>query len=105
MAYVQDNYRFMVAYIAEHLPMLKVIPPEGTYLVWVDCRALGLDSTARKKLIMQEAKLYLDEGEMFGREGEGFERFNIACPRSILVEALERLKTAVGSLTAQGRPL
>ncbi len=95
MAYIQDNYRFMAAYIAEHLPQLKVIPPEGTYLVWVDCRALGLDAAARKKLMMQDAKLFLDNGEMFGPEGEGFERFNIACPRSILAEALARLKTAV----------
>ncbi|MCP4425710.1 MAG: cystathionine beta-lyase, partial [Chloroflexi bacterium] len=83
---------------AEHLPQIKVIPPEGTYLVWVDCRALGLDSTMRKKLMMEEAKLFLDEGEMFGPEGTGFERFNIACPRSILVEALERLQTAVAQI-------
>ncbi len=97
MAYIQENYRFMEAYIAKHLPQLKVIPPEGTYLVWVDFRALGLDPKARKELMMKTAKLYLDEGEMFGPEGEGFERFNIACPRSILAEALERLKTAVFS--------
>jgi cystathionine beta-lyase len=99
MAYIEENYRFMEAYIAEHLPQLKVIRPEGTYLVWVDGRALGLDPAARKQLMMEKAKLYLDEGEMFGPEGEGFERFNIACPRSILAEALERLKTAVASLT------
>lgn len=98
IAYVQDNYRFMVDYLAEHLPQLKVVPPEGTYLVWVDCRALGLDPKARKALMMDEAKVFLDEGEMFGPEGEGFERFNIACPRSILAEALDRIKTAVAGL-------
>ncbi len=98
MAYVQDNYRFMVDYLAEHLPQLKVVPPEGTYLVWVDCRALGLDPQARKALMMGEAKVFLDEGEMFGPEGEGFERFNIACPRSILAEALDRIRTAVANL-------
>lgn len=100
MDYIQANYRFMAAYIAEHLPRLKIIPPEGTYLVWVDCRALGLDPAARKELLMQEARIFLDEGELFGPEGEGFERFNIACPRSILKEALVRIKTAVDRLQA-----
>jgi len=100
MEYIEANYRFMADYMAEHLPRLKIIPPEGTYLVWVDCRALGLDAAARKELLMQEARLFLDEGELFGPEGEGFERFNIACPRSILKEALERIKTVVRQLSA-----
>jgi cystathionine beta-lyase len=95
MAYVQENYRFMEAYLAEHLPQLTLIQPEGTYLVWLDCRALEMDAAARKELLMNQARLWLDEGEMFGPEGEGFERFNIACPRSILAEALDRLRTAV----------
>jgi cystathionine beta-lyase len=98
MAYIEGNYRFMSAYMAEHLPQLKIIPPEGTYLVWVDCRALGLDPAARKALMMEDARLFLDEGELFGPEGEGFERFNIACPRSILKEALERIKSVVERL-------
>jgi cystathionine beta-lyase len=98
MDYVQANYRFMAAFINEHLPQLKVIQPEGTYLVWIDCRALGLDPKARKKMMMEEAKLFLDEGELFGKEGEGFERINIACPRSILEEALKRLKKVVSRL-------
>lgn len=98
MAYVEDNYRFMADYLARHLPQLKIIQPEGTYLVWVDFRALGLDPAARKALLMDKARVYLDEGEIFGPEGEGFERFNIACPRSILEEALNRIKTAVEGL-------
>ena len=100
MSYIESNYRFMAAYMAEHLPQLKIIPPEGTYLVWVDCRALGLDPADRKEMMMQEAKLFLDEGELFGPEGEGFERFNIACPRAILKEALARLKTVVDGFLA-----
>lgn len=96
MAYIQDNYRFMEAYLAEHLPQVHLIKTEGTYLAWADFSALGLSPEARKTLMMNEAKVYLDEGEMFGVEGTGFERFNIACPRSILAEALERIKTAVG---------
>lgn len=98
MAYIQANYHYMAAFIKEHLPKLKVIPPEGTYLVWIDCRELGLEPKARKDLMMQEAKLFLDEGELFGKEGEGFERINIACPRSILEEALMRLKKILNGL-------
>ncbi|MCA9928336.1 MAG: pyridoxal phosphate-dependent aminotransferase [Anaerolineales bacterium] len=98
LAYIEANYHFMTAYLTEHLPQLKVVPLEGTYLVWVDFRALGLDTKARKALMMKEAKVFLDEGEMFGPEGEGFERFNLACSRSILAEALERIKTAVSAL-------
>ena len=66
MDYVQANYRYMAAYIEQHLPQLKVIPPEGTYLIWVDCRALGLDPVVRKSLMMEKARLFLDEGELFG---------------------------------------
>jgi cystathionine beta-lyase len=88
----------MAAYMAEHLPQVTIIPPEGTYLVWCDFNQLGLSPEARKELIMQQARVYLDEGELFGPEGEGFERFNLACPRSILVDALERIRTAVGNL-------
>jgi cystathionine beta-lyase len=98
MVYVEDNYRFMADYIADHLPQLEVVRPEGTYLVWVDFRALGLDPEARKSMMMDVAKVYLDEGEMFGPEGEGFERFNIACPRSILAEALDRIRVMVERL-------
>ena len=98
MAYIEANYHFLVAYLAEHLPQLEVIRPEGTYLVWVDCRKLGLDPAARRQLLLGEAKVFLDNGEMFGPEGEGFERFNLACPRSILAEALERIVTAVSHL-------
>lgn len=95
LAYVESNYQFMVDYFAEHLPMLTAFPLEGTYLVWVDCRALGLDAETRQKLFLEDAKLFLDEGELFGPEGLGFERFNIACPRHILAEALERMKTVI----------
>ncbi len=97
MAYIENNYRFMKSYLAEHLPQLKVVDPEATYLVWVDCRELGMDSVARKQLMMEQARVNLDEGELFGPQGEGFERFNIACPRSVLEAVLDRIKTAVNS--------
>ncbi|MBE2223375.1 MAG: pyridoxal phosphate-dependent aminotransferase [Anaerolineae bacterium] len=98
LAYIESNYHFMVDYLAEHLPQLTVFPLEGTYLVWVDCRALGLDAETRQELFLKEAKLFLDEGELFGPEGLGFERFNIACPRAILAEALARMKSVITAL-------
>lgn len=91
MDYIEDNYRFMESFISKHLPQLNVIRPQGTYLVWVDFRNLGLNPDSRKAMFMEDARVYLNEGEMFGPEGEGFERFNIACPRSILEEALKRI--------------
>ena len=88
MAYVVDNYTFLETYLAKHLPQMRPIPPEGTYLLWVDCHGLALDPAARRHLLLNEARVFLDEGELFGPEGEMFERFNLACPRSVLVEAL-----------------
>ncbi|PID84646.1 MAG: cystathionine beta-lyase [Chloroflexi bacterium] len=98
LVYIAGNYHFMVDYIHKHLPMLKVLPLEGTYLAWVDCRALGLDADARQDLFLKKARLFLDEGELFGSEGLGFERFNLACPRAILAEALERMKSVIDAL-------
>ncbi len=98
MDYVAGNFRTLRDYVAEHLPQIDVIEPEGTYLVWLDCRRLGLDKAALERLMLDEARVFLDEGYIFGPEGEGFERINIACPRSILAEALERIKAAIDGL-------
>ena len=95
MEYIEGNYNFLRDYLAEHLPQLHLLQAEGTYLVWLDCRALELTPEERKKLIFEEAHLYLDEGEIFGPEGEGFERINLACPRSLLAEAMERLRSVI----------
>src|SRR5574341_842526 len=100
VAYIEGNLRTMQDYLAQHLPQIKVVPPEGTYLIWLDCRALELDKADLRRLMLREARVYLDEGYIFGDEGEGFERINIACPRSILVEALERIRKAVASRAA-----
>ena len=95
MAYIEANLDFLQAYVADHLPGIRLIRPEGTYLVWLDCRGLGLDNLSLKRLMMERARLFLDEGYIFGPEGDGFERINIACPRSILAEALERIRKAI----------
>ncbi len=98
MAYIEGNLRYLEEYITANIPQIKVIHPEGTYLVWLDCRALGLDKMSLRRLMLTEAGVYLDEGFIFGAEGEGFERVNIACTRAVLTEALTRIKHAVDGL-------
>jgi len=93
--YIMGNLRCLEEYIAEHLPQITVVPLEGTYLVWLDCRRLGFGKLELEQVMFKEAKVYLDEGYIFGIEGEGFERINIACPRSVLVEALERIRKVI----------
>lgn len=96
--YIQDNIAYMRRFIQLRLPQLRMIEPEGTYLVWVDFRRLGLDNTALEDLILNKAGLWLDSGAIFGSVGEGFQRFNVACPRTTLTEALERLELSIKSL-------
>lgn len=93
--YLKSNLDFTRNYLEQNLPKIKLIEPEGTYLIWLDCRGLGLTEAELENLIVHKAKLWLDSGAIFGKAGEGFERINIACPRSILKEALERLEKAV----------
>lgn len=93
--YIAQNIAFMKEYIRANLPQLKMIEPEGTYLIWVDFRGLGLSEAELEELVIKKANLWLDSGAIFGKAGEGFERFNVACPRSILEQALEQLKVAI----------
>ncbi|MDD3340114.1 MAG: pyridoxal phosphate-dependent aminotransferase [Lachnospiraceae bacterium] len=102
MNYVKGNVEFMKKYLSANLPQLKMTEPEGTYLVWVDFRRLGLSSHDLEELIVTRANLWLDSGAVFGKAGEGFQRFNIACPRSVLKQALDQLKTAVYNLEGGG---
>jgi cystathionine beta-lyase len=96
--YLEGNLDLMEDFIGKYIPRIKMIRPEGTYLVWLDCRGLGLDKDQLKHLMVKKARLYLDEGYIFGAEGEGFERMNIACPRRVLREALVRIRKAVDEL-------
>lgn len=77
--------------------MIRMIEPEGTYLVWLDFRGLRLDLWKLQELIVHRAGLWLDDGAMFGRTGEGFQRINIATSRSVLQQALERLEHALSN--------
>ena len=95
LKHLQANIDFLRSYLYENLPQVKLIEPEGTYLVWLDFRALGLDAKELEKFLAQKAELALNAGYWFGREGAGYARMNIACPQSLLHEALLRLTQAV----------
>jgi len=96
LEYVQGNYDFLVAYLAERLPEARVFSLEGTYLAWAGLQALGLSDEELKERILKQARVYLDDGPMFGTGGEGFQRINVACPRSTLNKALEAMVQALG---------
>lgn len=93
--YLQGSLDFVREYLRNELPQVKLIEPEGTYLIWLDFRGLGLDGRALESLIVNKAKLWLDSGAIFGEVGKGFQRINIATSRSVLKEALERIRSAV----------
>jgi cystathionine beta-lyase len=96
--YLQDNLDFLMEYIERNIPRIKAIRPEGTYLVWLDCQELHMNDTELKKFMLKHARVWLNDGPTFGRSGSGFQRINIACSRSILKEALRRIKQAVNRL-------
>ena len=98
LEYLQRNLDFMVEYFEKKIPRIKIIIPQGTYLVWLDCRALEMDDMALRDFMREKAKVGLDDGFLFGAGGSGFQRMNIACPRSILEEALHRIESATNSL-------
>ncbi|MCQ2535659.1 MAG: pyridoxal phosphate-dependent aminotransferase [Lachnospiraceae bacterium] len=93
--YLKGNLEFIREYLAKELPEIKLIEPEGTYLIWLDFRSLDLTEEEREDLIVNKAKLWLDSGAIFGKVGEGFERINIATNRSVIEEALSRIKSAI----------
>lgn len=93
--YIWKNICYTVAYIRAKIPELKVREPEGTYLVWIDFRELGLSVEELEELIVKKAGLWLDSGAIFGSAGTGYQRINVACPRSVLTQALEQLEKAV----------
>lgn len=91
--YLEGNLHYVRGFLKENLPKLRLIEPEGTYLLWLDFRQLQLTDRELDRMITEQAKLWLDAGMMFGPEGSGFQRMNIACPRETLVKALQQLKS------------
>lgn len=95
LSYVMENIEFVKNYVSQNLSNVIMINTEGTYLVWLDFRKTDLNADELEDRIVHKAKLWLDSGKIFGRCGEGFQRINFACPRSILKEALDRIKAAL----------
>lgn len=98
LEYLEENLKYLTNFFKERVPKIKVIKPEGTYLVWLDCRQLALNDLELRKFMIEKAKVGLIEGYKFGQGGEGFQRINIGCPRSILKKSLERIEKAVNEL-------
>jgi len=98
LSYLNKNLEFLMKYFKERIPKIKVIKPEGTYLIWLDCRELGLSTKDLNNFMIKKAKVVLDGGDWFGAEGMGFMRINIAFPRSFLEEGLKRIERAVNNL-------
>lgn len=88
----------MQEFCREHLPNLPITLLEGTYLVWMDCRTLGIPSEDIEQQLVDKTGLWLNAGTMYGLEGEGFMRWNIACPRATLMEGIKRFMDFVRNL-------
>ncbi len=93
--YLDDNVNYLLEYFNTNIPEIKVTKPQGTYLVWLDCRALNMDGKSLHRFMIEQGKIGLNNGLDFGPGGEGFLRINVACPRATLEEGLKRINKAV----------
>lgn len=102
LAYVEQNYLFLRQYLSENMPQIKLTELEGTYLAWLDFNGLdfakaGINKQDLHQLLLQDAKVWLNNGNIFGSNGDGFMRMNLACPRQVLVKALQQIKQCLNS--------
>lgn len=95
--YLHGNYEAMAEFCRRELPEFSIARLEGTYLVWMDCSSLGMSSDALEHALLEDARLWLNAGTMYGAEGEGYMRWNIACPRSVMLDGLNRFLNFVRS--------
>ena len=95
MQYLQQSRDMMMAYMKERIPRIKLAEPEATYLMWLDCSGLTDSSEELADVIRESTGLYLSEGGQYGGDGTHFLRLNVACPRSVLEDGLNRLKKGV----------
>jgi cysteine-S-conjugate beta-lyase len=95
--YIESNFDYAVAYIKEHLQGVRLRKPEGTYLAWIDFRDTGMTNKEINSFVLEKSRITVDPGEWFGAGGEGFIRMNLACPKSIVAKAMERLKKVFNS--------
>jgi cystathionine beta-lyase len=97
MEYLEANANYLMEFCKERIPQIRPISPEGTYLMWLDCKKMGLDDNDLKRFMIETARVGLNHGPDFGPGGSGFQRINIACPRATLKEGLERIAAAVNT--------
>ena len=95
LAYIQGNIDFTESYLRQHIPAIGMIRPQASFLVFLDCRQLGLEQEALERLFADKARLALNTGTTFGEPGRGFMRLNVGCPRAALKQALDQLAEAV----------
>ena len=93
--YLTGNLEYVRRFLEEKIPEIKLMEPQGTYLLWLDCSGLGFGDEELEQFMLHKAKLWFSEGSKFDRSSGQYERVNIACPRSILIQAMEQLETAV----------
>ncbi|NIK68687.1 MalY/PatB family protein [Paenibacillus sp. BK720] len=98
LVYLKENRDYFLSFVRERLPNLKVIAPQSTYLMWLDCRALGIGSEELSRKLFDEAGLRINEGSTYGNAGDGFIRINIGCSRAILTEGLNRLEHVIKTI-------
>ena len=95
LAYIQKNIDFVDNFLKKNIPQIKVVQPEASFLIWLDCRGLGLPQRELVDLFVNKAKLALNDGSVFGKEGEGFMRLNVGTPLSNIEKALNNLEKAI----------
>ncbi len=95
LSYVEKNICLVEDYCRKNIPGINVLRPDASFLVWLDCRGLGLDHDALVSLFVDKARVALNDGSMFGKEGDGFMRLNVAAPRSVIEQILSRIENAV----------
>ncbi len=98
--YLKGNYDCMKEFCEKHLPDFPIVKLEGTYLVWMNCERLHIPSGTLEKRLIEEAKLWINPGTLYGAEGEGFMRWNIACPRAVMIKGLKRFRDFVQAIKA-----
>lgn len=98
LKYVEGNISYVDKYLRKYVPEVKAMLPQASFLIWLDCRELGMSQKSLMYFFKRKAGLYMNDGSMFGEEGRGFVRLNVGCPRSVLVKAMEQLRAAVESI-------
>jgi cystathionine beta-lyase len=94
LGYLEETRQFVRIFLRQHLPLIRPIAPEGTYLLWLDCRAMNLNDKQLERFFVRQAGVGLSPGTIFGEQGSGFMRMNFAAPRSVIAEALEKIAGA-----------